>query len=317
MASLGRYSRRHLLCTVGAGVALWPTLAGAQSPLPAPPEGENIQGHADLSNRLTVEASIDGKGPYRFIVDTGADRTIIASDVAASLGLIAGEDVMVQGIARALPAATVRLRNLRLGRITLDSLPTPVLPREWLAADGYLGIDAIDGRRVTFDFQNRALTVTRSSYYSDRAGHDEALVRVAGNGGRLTDLNCRVDGARAFAFVDSGAQISIANTRLFAALAANGASYLSDVRIPLYGVTGGNAQGRLMSVSKIALGGLTFTNVLLVICDLAVFDAWGLADRPALFIGMNLLQMMSVFIIDYGRKELLFKLAQVQVASRT
>ncbi len=315
MTSLEQFSRRNLLRAGVAGLALWPSAAGADTPLP--PEGENIQGRSDLSDRLTVEAFIDGKGPYRFIVDTGADRTIIAADVAASLGLIAGEDVMVQGIARALPAATVRLRNLTLGRITLDSLPTPVLPREWLAADGYLGIDAIDGRRVTFDFQNRALTVARSGYDSGRAGHNEALVRVSGNGGRLTDLDCRVDGARAFAFVDSGAQISIANSRLFEALAKNGATYLSDVRIPLHGVTGGNAEGRLMSVSKLALGGLTFTNVLLVICDLAVFDAWGLAGRPALFIGMNLLQMMSVFTIDYGRKELLFKLAEVQVASRT
>ena len=128
------------------------------------------------------------------------------------------------------------------------------------------------------------------------------------------DPDCRVDGARAVAFIDSGAEISIANTHLFAQLAKQGASYLSDVPIALFGVTGGSAEGRLMSVAKIRLGSLTFTNVLLVICDLEVFGAWSLSDRPALFIGMNLLQKMSMVTIDYGRKELLFKLAQIAVA---
>lgn len=302
-----------------AGVGLLPPLARAEVPATppvAPPE--NIQGRADDANRLTVKVMIGDAGPYRFVVDTGADRTVIATEVAASLGLIAGTQVMVQGIARAVPAGTVALRDLRLGRIVIDKLATPVLPRAWLGADGYLGIDAIDGRRVTFDFHNNALTIERSAVFFDNPRPDEALVRVNGKGGRLTDVDARVDGVRAYAFVDSGAEISIGNTRLFEELReANNASYISDVRIPLYGVTGGEAAGRLMVVDKVKIGALNFTNALLVICDLAVFESWHLSDRPALFIGMNLLKKTSLFTIDYGRKELLFRLAQQVRIART
>ena len=265
---------------------------------------------------MTVAATIGGKGPYRFIVDTGADRTVIAAELAAELGLIPGEEVVVQGIARALPAQTVTLRDLQIGRIAVDRLRAPILPRQWLDADGYLGIDAIDGRRVTFDFRRHTLTVTGSSAFIERPDINQAIVRVNGSSGRLTDVDAHVDGVKSFAFVDSGAEISIGNTKLFDELAKKGAAYFNEVRIPLYGVTGGEAEGRILFVDKIKIGALNFTNPLLVISDLAVFDAWGLSDRPALFIGMNLLKKTSEFTIDYGRKELLFRLADTMVASR-
>ncbi len=309
-------SRRTLLRTGAAGLALWPGLVRADAPPPLA-QPENIQGRGDDADRLTIKVMIGERGPYRFVVDTGADRTVLADDIAASLGLVASDDVVVQGIARSVPARAVVLRDLRLGRIAIDKLDTPVLPRAWLGTDGYLGIDAIDGRRVSFDFQHNALTVGPSGPVVAWPELNEASVRVDGSHGRLTDVAARVDGVPAFAFIDSGAGISIGNSHLFAELQRrNDATYLSDVRIPLYGVTGGEAEGRLMTVDKIKIGALNFTNALLVICDLAVFDVWGLAERPALFIGMNLLKKTSMFVIDYGRKELLFRLAQLRLASR-
>ena len=57
---------------------------------------------------------------------------------------------------------------------------------------------------------------------------------------------------------------------------------------------------------------LNFNRSNLIIADLDVFKVWGLADKPALFIGMNFLQLMSSFTIDYRRKELHFKLAEYE-----
>lgn len=309
-------SRRTILGGAAAGLALWPGLSRADAPpQPSLTEPENIQGRSDDADRLTIKVMIGDKGPYRFVVDTGADRTVLADDVAAGLGLIPSDDVVVQGIARAVPARAVVLRDLKLGRIAIDALRTPVLPRQWLETDGYLGIDAIDGRRVSFDFQRHTLSVTPSAPVVAWPELNEAAIRVDGSHGRLTDVAARVDGVPAFAFIDTGAGISIGNTRLFDELQRkNNAAYLSNIRIPLFGVTGGEAEGRLVVVDKIKLGALNFTNALLVICDLSVFDVWGLAERPALFIGMNLLKKTSMFMIDYGRKELLFRLAQLRVA---
>jgi predicted aspartyl protease len=175
----------------------------------------------------------------------------------------------------------------------------------------------IDGRRVIFDFQNDTLTVTDSRGASESPrwlSADQALVRASGAHGRLTAVNCRVDGVHAHAFIDSGAQASIANTQLFARLEEMGKTYIGDFVIPIVGVTGGEAHGRLTRVSSIQLGTLNFTNSTLVISDLPVFDVWGLADRPAILIGMNFLRKTSSLSIDYGSKELLIKVANVGIA---
>jgi hypothetical protein len=192
-----------------------------------------------------------------------------------------------------------------------------VLPRAWLGADGYLGLDVIDRQSVTFDFQNHSLTIQPSDRITNWLPMaDRALVRVNGTDGKLTAVNCSVDGSKAFAFVDSGAEISIGNSKLFEALRQNGGKYLNDEVVQLLGVTGGSAAGRMTFVDRIKLGSVSFMNSVLVISDLQVFDIWGLADKPALFLGMNFLRQTSSVTIDYGRKELRFKLAQLRMASR-
>jgi predicted aspartyl protease len=302
------YSRRRLLAYGASAFALAPAIAHADlASLPALPETAN--GSPDAHNRLTMETYIDGQGPYRFVVDTGADRSVIATDVAASLGLVPNRDVVVQGIVRALPAPTVQLKNLSFGNIAMDSLAAPVLPRKWLGADGFLGLDVIDGRRVTFDFVREKLTVARSGDSTGWQHSNEVIVRANGTNGRLKAIDCTVEDVPATAFIDSGAQISICNSPLFDLLQKRGTNYAKDAFIPLMGATGGQVMGRLAPISKIKLGSIVFSKSRLAISDLNIFNLWNLADKPALFIGMDFLQQMSAFTIDYRNKELRFKLA--------
>ena len=265
---------------------------------------------------MTLDTYVDGKGPFHFMVDTGADRSVIAHDVAAKLGLVDGGDVVVQGISRSMPATTVALKNLTFGQITVDRVHAPVLPREFLRADGYLGLDVIDGRKVTFDFIRDALKVEQSDGLSSWFHPNEAIMRVDGSHGRLMAVDCLVEGVQAFAFIDSGAQMSIGNSHLFAALQDKGKTYFNDDIVPVYGVTGGQSTGRIAAISDIHLGSLEFRRSYLVISDLPVFDVWGLTNKPALFIGMNFLCQTSAFTIDFARKEFRFKLANLRIASR-
>ncbi len=291
-----------------------PLLGGAGSAVAAAPDQDTarINAATDAASHLMVEVHINGHGPYHFVVDTGADRTILASEVAVELGLSHGEAVMLKGVVRAVLTETVSIRTMTFGSITKRHLMVPTLSRSLLDADGYLGLDFLDGHRVTFDFQNHLLQVSepRTRFSANWVRENEARIRASGSSGHLQALDCMVDRIPATAFIDSGAEVTAANEPLLAALAGRNPDFRATGSIRLIDITGGEIFGTVAVVNKIRLTeALIFTDCPLVIADFLVFDVWGLRRRPALLIGMNLLRQFERVTIDYGLQELRFDLA--------
>ena len=98
---------------------------------------------------------------------------------------------------------------------------------------------------------------------------------------------------------------------LFAALASRNPAYGNLGLVSLTDVTGGETLGNFTIAKKIQIMEVEFTDCPLVIADFKVFDLWGLAQRPALLIGMNFLVQFSKVSIDYGLKELRFDRASL------
>jgi len=291
-----------------------PPLGGMESAVTAASDRDTspIAAATDAASHLKVAVRIDGNGPYHFVIDTGADRTVLATEVADELGLFHGEKAKLQGVVRAVFADTVSIRTLSFGSITCRHLAVPTLSRSLLDADGYLGLDCLDGHRVTFDFKNHVLQVSepRARFSANWTRENEARIRASGSSGHLQALDCMVDGIPATAFVDSGAEVSAANAPLLAALARRNPAFGEIGTIRLIDITGGEILGKVAMVNKIQLtAALTFIDCPLVIADFLVFDVWGLRQRPALLIGMNLLRQFGRVSIDYGLKELRFDLA--------
>lgn len=319
--SFNRLSRRSLLA--GAGLLTpWPALAQTIIANPVQPKPGSEVGNAeselaslaartDTNNHLTIEVMIDGKGPYRFVVDTGAERSVIAGNVAAALGLAQGRPIILEGIGGRVTVPTVHLANLSFGPFQRHGLNLPVLPRGNLFADGYLGLDAINGTRVTFDFQHHALHVEQARNQPETAGPDTARVRARGNNGRLRVFDCMVNSVGAIAFIDSGAEVSVGNRALYNKLISRNHSLDSSAIMTLTGVTGGTVTGELIPIYRISIRDLLFTDGTLVIADVPDFSMWKIEeDRPALLIGMDYLRQFSSVSIDYRNKEILFELSE-------
>ncbi len=308
----GAYSLAFLSITV-KGQGLSPPLGCAEyaAPVVSDPNTSHIGAKPDAASQLTVAVRIDGHGPYHFVVDTGADRSVLATEVAVELGLVRGENVLLEGVVRTVAAETVSINTLLFGSITRRHLIVPTLSRSLLDADGYLGLDFPDGHRVTFDFHNHSLQVSepRARLSASWVRENEARIRTSGSSGHLQALDCTVDGIPATAFVDSGSEVTAANAPLLAALGRRNPSFGEIGTIRLIDITGGEIIGKVATVNRIRLAGLTFTDCPLVIADFLVFGVWGLRQRPALLIGMNLLRQFARVSIDYGLKELRFDLA--------
>lgn len=294
-------------------------LAGNPSPSPASTEQSPaatgsgpVRSASDFSGRLTTAVRIDGRGPYRFMVDTGAERTFIADELATALALPRGRQVLVQGIIRGRPASLVHIQQLRMGSLVSSNLEVPTLPRAMLGADGYLGLDVLDGRRVIFDFRSGTLTVTKpQGFFSAFFTRGEYLrVPTLGESGRLRATDCVIDGVHAAAFFDTGAEVSIMNEALYAALQRHNPAQSRHAAAQIItGVTGGSVEGVTTLIDMITLGDLVLTFTPAVVVDLPVFAMWGLGRTPALLIGMDCLRRCARVSIDYRRKEVRFELA--------
>lgn len=315
-----RLSRRRFV-EFGAATAALTGTGMAQTIAPLPPgtpadETARIAAGNDADEHMTIPVMINGRGPFRFVVDTGADRSVLAEDVAVLLGLVRGNEVSVQGVVRSVSTRVVSVGTVAFGSLSRRNLSMPLLPRAYMGADGYLGLDAVDGSRVTLDFANRALTVGGTRVPSAFAVHkpSEAYVPVRGNMGHLRSLNCRIDGVGATCFLDTGAQVSVGNSKLLEALSRENPSIHPIGVVPITGITGGVVTGQVVRVDNIHLHAVTFSNAVVAIADMQIFEIWGLAHQPSLLIGMNFLRQFSQVSIDYGLKEIRFDLASMRVA---
>ena len=275
-----------------------------------------VRAASQTDNRLTTAVYVNGTGPYRFLVDTGAERSLLASEIAAKLALPQGAQVMVRGIVRGQAASLAETQSMRMGTLVCPPLEVPTLPRTMLKVDGFLGLDVLDGHRVIFDFREETLTVERPQGFFSAlwaGGANEAVVHTLGSSGRLRATNCIVNGIRAAAFVDSGAEVSVINPALYAALRARAPTReVMSGMVGLYGVTGGMMEGPAVNIDEITLGALHLTYTPMVAAGLEVFDLWGLSRQPALLFGMDCLRRFRRVSIDYGRKELRFEVASAQ-----
>lgn len=319
--SSGAVARRAVLAglassgLVSSGLA--PSLAHAldAQPIATPPPANEVASLAARSQaeRLTVEVRINGRGPYRFIVDTGAEASVLSTEAAAELGLVPGPSVIVEGLARRIPAETARVTELGFGPFRRKNLLLPLLPKAMLGCDGYLGLDAIEGTRVTFDFANSRIKIEQPPILDLRVTNrfTNIKLQMAGRAGYLRTNDCWIDGVSATAFIDTGAEITIGNVALAEALRRKGRIAANPVATILTGITGGEAVGEVIPVRRIELDILSFTDSVVAIVDVPNFATWSLATTPALLIGMNFLRQFANVTIDYRSGQVRFGLASL------
>ena len=282
--------------------------AGATLQTPGDPAAQ-VAARSDSANHLTIEVLICGK-PYRFVVDTAAERSVIADDAAAALGLSAAGTVNINGLTGRLRVPAVMATTVEVGPFRRQDVLMPVLPRAFLAADGYLGLDIIDGTSVTFDFRNSLLRIEaaeiRNTFHPSTTA---AQVKLAGSKGYLRIADCLVDSVAANAFIDTGAEISVGNGSLLNALRQRNKNLQEMRMIVLTGVTGGEIAAEVVGVDRVRLQNLSFTHGALAISDVPDFETWKVKYRPALLIGMDYLRQFDRISIDYRARRVEFQLS--------
>lgn len=266
----------------------------------------------DRIGRIVAPVMINGQGPFRLTLDTGANQSVLTTRVANTLGLTAsGRNVKLHGVTGSVMVPTVPVDRFETGDLVQRDLELPVMDSVMGGADGILGMQGFDNKRITVDFVNDQIRIAESR--GQRAFTRFIAVPAELRFGRLLLVTGRVGGVKVHAVIDTGAERTLGNLALRQALIKRRHSRMPPTSTSVIGLTEEEQRGDLIQTPKISLGDVSITDAFVIYGDIHVFKLWDLEDKPALLVGMDVLGTLHTLVIDYRRKELQIKVHASQI----
>jgi len=295
---MARFIRFVAAALLVAGAVSMATPARACDPLA--PGASSVTGATsnDAAGRAVALININGQGPFRFIIDTGANRSVLSQALATRLGLAHSGEGIVHSVDGAELAMLVNVESLSFGALPLSSGETPVLDGPMLDGEhGLLGVDGMAGRLLHVDFTKRCVEIYETAAQMPMQGWLSVPARM--RFGSLLMVQGDIMGVRVNVLIDTGSDISLANQHFRDALrdvAARSIEYHNG-----HAFTFGRpiVLAQRVWTPRLRIGQTVVDSVNAYIGDFHIFDLWGLQDEPTLLIGMDVLARSREMAIDY------------------
>jgi hypothetical protein len=264
----------------------------------------NLRSITDIFKRMTGPVRVAGQGPYQFVVDTGANQSVISAEIAAKLSLKAGEPQPLNGVAGVEMTPTVTAA-LQVGGRPAQEATLSVLPAAAIGGPGMLGLDQLEGARLTLDFARQQVTIDEGPALP--GGGNAFHMRARRRDGQLTLVDADLAGIRVTAFLDSGAQDTIGNMAL-RELAITRYPLTPMQEVPIVSVTGQTISAQFADLPSLRIGGVTLPSWPVAFADLHIFRMWDLVSAPAILIGVDVLSRFETVCLDFRNDEVGFRL---------
>jgi predicted aspartyl protease len=261
----------------------------------------------DKINRMTVDVSVGGKGPYRFLVDTGAERTVISRQLAQQLRLASGRAAVLHSVIGVNDVNTVFIPHLKVSNSIVSVVDAPALEEGNIGADGMLGIDSLRSQRVMFDFKRQTMSITPASRPVEELDGKTIVVRARSRSGRLIFTHAKIGGQKVTVIIDTGSQVTIGNAALRKSLERRDL-WVAPRTIMIESVTGEKQPASVASIKALELGDVHLDDLPIAFADAHVFRQLNLKNRPALLLGMNAMRAFDRISIDFESKKVRFVL---------
>lgn len=272
----------------------------------------------DRIGRVMAPVMVNGQGPFRFILDTGASSSAVSPALVAKLGLVPSLSgaMTIQGATGSEAVPAVLIDRLQAGEIRLENLRLPVVASEVFAnADGILGVEGFDNVRITIDFVGDRISIVRALRTKRNIG-EWYKVPVQLRFGRLMIANASIGKLQVRAVIDTGAERTLGNLALRRALGLDVAAERARGQSQVIGATSAQETAHTLPSPLIHFGQMVIADVNVTFADLHVFRIWGLDKEPALVLGMDVLGTPNALVLDYRHGELLLSTDAAPVAIR-
>jgi hypothetical protein len=313
MSPTRRYAALGL---AAAGVAALPAsqaLAQSQQPIVELPDEDYPNTQLALKEsrfeHMLAPVGVNGRGPFNFLLDTGANTSCVSNKLMEKLSLTSGETARVHTVVGVRERPIVTLDELQVGPRNRKRVRAPALPIKGSEVDGVLGVDWLKGQRLVMDFRQRSMQITKSQRDDSEPGK-VVVVPARRRHGQLTIVDADLSGKRISAIIDSGAQGTLCNGKLRDLVRATEARKGGKTEPPrvvrMETLAGESFVGESVFLPFLRLGGLHLGNVPVTYADMHVFDIWDLKDTPALVLGIDLLSQFEQVALDFGRSQVRF-----------
>lgn len=271
----------------------------------------NLSTVLDIYRRMTAPVRVGGKGPFPFVVDTGANQSVISRELAVQLDLTTGSIETLNGVAGVQDAVTTRT-TLGVGPRDENDVTLSILPQAAIGGVGMLGLDRLEGRRLTLDFRTESLLIEGGG--RARRDPDAIAVKAHRRDGQLTLIDVDLAGIPLIAILDSGAQNTIGNQAL-RQLALTRRPQTLWSHTPIISATGQSIDADFADLPALRVGGLRLPNWPVAFADLHTFRMWDLTRHPAILLGVDVLSRFESVCLDFARDEVRFRLPQRNVTA--
>lgn len=266
--------------------------------------GQDIRARV-AETRLSVDVQVNGRGPYRFIVDSGADTSVVGLRLAQDLQLPVGTPTVLNGMTSRNTVDRVKVAQLNLGSSTINDLQLPALRESNVGGDGLIGIDALSGQRLMMDFEQHLIRV-EDARVPEKHYYGEIVVTAYRKRGQLILAHVDAAGVPLDAVIDTGSEVTIGNLALRQKLFRRQPDkFYSATAI---GVTGVEVNLQLAMLDELHVGPVVLRDVPIAFADVPPFALFGLSDQPALLLGTDILEKFRRVSLDFRARRVRFQL---------
>jgi predicted aspartyl protease/Tfp pilus assembly protein PilF len=254
-------------------------------------------------NLVYVQVLIDGKGPFVFVLDTGASITSISSKAAAKAGLKPVSVAAARG-GGAVEARMYRLDTLQIGDVKIHNLPVGPFDDPSIAdvADGVLGMALLSDFQIVIDFTGDRVDLVRRADPPAPSPEDAIPARNLFN---MLLVPVTVNGHPGNFLVDTGAAASVLSYSMADELGVTEEKADAQLELPPgeNGRPGGSA--RLVEDVRIVTAATSERLQAMIAIDLRETSRL-LGTEVSGVLGHDLLDGYSL-VLDYAKPEIHFK----------
>jgi hypothetical protein len=216
-------------------------------------------------NHVYLSVMLNGKGPYRFIYDTGGSN-LVDPAVAKEIGALGRGSAQGGGVGAATESFSFAMvGSLRVGDALIEHQLFSVVPtRQGFGVsagqlvDGVIGFEVLARFITTFDYANNRVVLQMPQGFTPPGVSSIPFVFF----GTQPQFACAVDGIAAQCALDTGARNSISFMSPFSAGHPQIVpKILSAIGVNGFGI-GGAAMGRLGRLQSLQIGKFTLRNLI-------------------------------------------------------